>query len=580
MRKLAFLAVALALVVSACSSNPGPSNGPVSQQRDTLLIPSGEPLTLDPHLVTDAGSHGYTVLLYAKLVRLEPAFYDVNGELVAVGLDTTKEDMIARLQKGELTVSAVVVPDLAEAIPSPVVNDNGTVSYTFTIRENAKFSNGRAVTANDMAYSLDRAADPRTRSSTAELYLGDIVGVMDMQRGRIINRVSPQQDKVTIDLTGVEVLDERTIRITTLANSVSPELFMMKLTYEVASVVDKVQTEGPGRWTDRPNSTGPWIMVKRDVAEIVMEPNPNYFGHKPEIKRLVFYISGGSTFLRYQNDEVHFTGVGVDDLDVLKDVRDPSSELSRQYFEMTEMTTSYIGFNTRTPPFDDPLVRQAFAMAVDKESIARDILQNLAIPAKGILPPGMPGYRPDYKGLEYNPAKARELLAQSSYGNNLPRIKITISGSGSAPSVVLQSIVQFWKSNLGVEVEIEQVDYATFLEQLKKGTFQMYSLGWVADYPDPDNYFMKFESWRSSANNEARYSNEEVDALIQEARIEMDPQKRLQLYRQIEDIVVSDAPWITLFHSKDSLLVKPFICGYYPTPMGISILSYVSFCDS
>ncbi|OGZ61000.1 MAG: hypothetical protein A2919_00675, partial [Candidatus Spechtbacteria bacterium RIFCSPLOWO2_01_FULL_43_12] len=460
------------------------------------------------------------------------------------------------------------------------VNDNGTVSYTFTIRENAKFSNGRAVTANDMAYSLDRAADPRTRSSTAELYLGDIVGVMDMQRGRIINRVSPQQDKVTIDLTGVEVLDERTIRITTLANSVSPELFMMKLTYEVASVVDKVQTEGPGRWTDRPNSTGPWIMVKRDVAEIVMEPNPNYFGHKPEIKRLVFYISGGSTFLRYQNGEVHFTGVGVDDLDVLKDVRDPSSELSRQYFEMTEMTTSYIGFNTRTPPFDDPLVRQAFAMAVDKESIARDILQNLAIPAKGILPPGMPGYRPDYKGLEYNPAKARELLAQSSYGNNLPRIKITISGSGSAPSVVLQSIVQFWKSNLGVEVEIEQVDYATFLEQLKKGTFQMYSLGWVADYPDPDNYFMKFESWRSSANNEARYSNEEVDALIQEARIEMDPQKRLQLYRQIEDIVVSDAPWITLFHSKDSLLVKPFICGYYPTPMGISILSYVSFCDS
>ncbi|MEX2144948.1 MAG: peptide ABC transporter substrate-binding protein [Candidatus Spechtbacterales bacterium] len=579
MRKYGVVFLALAFIVTACSSSPEPSSSAGNQRHDVLLIPAGEPLTLDPHLVTDAGSHGYTGMLYAKLVRLEPAFYDKNGNLVAVGIDTTDEAMIKRYQSGELTASAIVVPDLAEEIPTPVVNGDGTVSYTFVIRENAKFANGRVVTARDMAYSLDRAADPRTRSSTAELYLGDIVGVLDMQRGRIINRVSPRQDEVFIDLTGVEVLDERTIRITTLADSVSPELFMMKMTYEVASVVDKVQTEGPARWTDRPNSTGPWVIVKKDVAEIVMEPNPNYFGHKPQIQRIVFYISGGSTYLRYENDELYFTGIGVADLDLLKQVRDRNSELSKQYFEMTEMSTSYIGFNTRTPPFDDPLVRQAFAMSVDKASIARDVLQDLAVPANGVLPPGMPGYRADYKGLEYNPAAARELLAQSKYAGNMPRVKITISGSGSAPSVVLQSIVQFWKSNLGVEVEIEQVDYATFLEELKKGTFQMYSLGWIADYPDPDNFFMKFESWRSSANNETRYSNDEVDDLIREARVEPDPQKRIQLYRQIEDIVVADAPWITLFHPKDSILIKPFVCGYYPTPMGISILRYVSFCD-
>lgn len=580
MKKITVLFLILILALTACTGG-GSNNDNVNNNtdRDFLQVAAGEPNTLDPHLVTDVGSHSYTAKLFANLVRLDPALYDKDGNLVAVGSEIT-QDMIEQFRKGELSASAVVVPDLAEDLPDPVFNEDGTVSYTFTLRENAKFSNGRGVTAWDFAYSLERAADPRNRSTTAELYLGDILGVDDMQKDRIRNRVSSKDDTVLVDLPGVEVVDDRTIRITT-DGGITSDVFLMKMTYPTASVVDKVQAESGARWTNRPNSTGPYVMVKRDVSEIVMEANPNYHGDQPKIKKVVYLLAGGSTFLRYQSGELDITGVGIADLDLLAEVRDPSTAVSTQYFETADMATSYIGLNTKIAPFDDPLVRKAFALAVDREAIATTILQDLVVPAHGILPPGMPGYRDNFKGQHFDPDAAKALLDKSSYAGNLPRIKLTISGSGSSPSVVLQSIVESWRTNLGVDVEIEQIDYATFLEEMKRGSFQMFSLGWVADYPDPGNFVdLKHHSERSVANNETRYANPDVDALLDEARVERDPAKRIKLYQQAEDLIVEDAPWIVLFHSKNSVLVKPYLCGYLPTPMAISVTRYVSFCDS
>jgi oligopeptide transport system substrate-binding protein len=584
-RKLISALLAISLLFAACSGgDPIDPNTTVadipSVARGELRIASGEPATLDPHLVTDIGSHLYTGKLFAGLLQLDPAMYDRDGNIVAVGPDITQE-MIEKFRRGELTVSAVVVPDLAEAMPQVTDNPDGTRTFTFTIRSDAKFSNGRPLTAWNVAYSLERTADPRTRSTTAELYLGDILGVMDMQRGRIINRVSPDQQKVFVDLPGIKVIDDHTIALTVKADSVNPDVFLMKLTYPAAAVVDKLQAESAARWTDRPNSTGPYVIVKKDVAEIVMEANPNYHGHQPEIKRIVFYLAGGSAYLRYQNGELDFAGVGVADLDLLDDVRDTSTEIAKQYFETTSMSTSYIGLNSSIPPFDDPLVRRAFALAIDRESIVQNVLHNLAVAAEGILPPGMPGYRPGLGGQAYDPDKARELLAQSKYADKMPRIKLTISGTGGSPGIVIEAIIESWRTELGVDVELEQIDFPTFLENMKKGSLQMFSLGWIADYPDPSNFIeLKFASWLSVANNETRYANERVDDLILQARTETNPEKRISLYQQAEDIILEDSPWIVLFHPKNSLLVKPYVCGYFPTPMGISILKYVSFCEN
>ena len=270
----------------------------------------------------------------------------------------------------------------------------------------------------------------------------------------------------------------------------------------------------------------------------------------------------------------------MEDREVLKEARDPNSQLSKEYFSTTEMGTSYIGLNLTQKPFDDVKVRQAFAMSVDKKVLAENVFLNLVIPANTILPPGMPGYRNDYPGLPYDPDRARELLRESSYGGpaNLGRIKITISGSGSAPGITIEALVEMWRQNLGVEVEIEQIDYATFLDRIKRGEFQMFSLGWIADYPDPEDFLdLKLHGSRSRANNETAYRNAEVDRLLEKARTEQDFAKRIALYQQAEDIVVQEVPWLLLFHSRNSLVVKPYVKGFFPTPLGIPMLRFMYF---
>ena len=546
---------------------------------DYLRWPGPDPVTLDPHLVTDVGSHSYVGSLFGGLLRLDPAVLDENGNVVAVGYDIT-DDMVEKVRTGVYTVTGVVVPDLVSDMPTKTVNADGTVTYTFTIRDDAKFSNGRTVTAWDFAYSFDRAADPRTRSSTTELYLGDIVGVMEMWReGRIINRISPNPHEVFVDLPGVEVLDDHTLTITIDSDK---SYFLQKLTYPTAAVVDKTQVEAVRNWTDRPNGTGPYRLVRRTISEIVFEANPFYHEQAPQIKRVVFTLTGGSSYLRYQNGEVDAAGIGIADPQVLDTVRDLNSKLSKEYFSTNQMGTSYIGLNLTKKPFDDVKVRQAFSMSIDKKLIAERILLNLATPAATVLPPGMPGYRPGYAGLAFDPDRAKELLNESSYGGpaGLGRVKVTISGTGGSPTIIIEAMVEMWRQNLGIEVEIEQIDYPTFLDRIRKGQFQMFSLGWIADYPDPEDFLdLKLHGDRSRANNETGYNNPEVNALLEKARTETDPTERIKLYHEAEDIIVQEAPWILTFHSKSSLVVKPYVKGYFPTPLGIPMLRFMYFAS-
>src|SRR3989338_2518958 len=193
-RSTVFLVV-LAIATAACGggSSPAPIE-PGPDIRNEIRTVSSEPSTLDPHLVTDMGSHSFTSKLYANLVKLDLVLYDANGNQVAYGLSeiTANQDFIKMIQHEEGHLEVIVVADLAESVPDPVVNSDGTVSYTFRVREDAKFYNGDPITAWDVAYSIERAADPKTRSTTAEPYLGDILGVWEMNIGKsIVNRVSP-----------------------------------------------------------------------------------------------------------------------------------------------------------------------------------------------------------------------------------------------------------------------------------------------------------------------------------------------------------------------------------------------------
>jgi len=233
-------------------------------------------------------------------------------------------------------------------------------------------------------------------------------------------------------------------------------------------------------------------------------------------------------------------------------------------------------FNVEEPPFDDAKVRQAFAHAIDKDKLIEVVLLDAVVEAEGILPPDIPGFNENLQGLEFDEEKAQQLLAESSYGGpqGLPDIEIASSGRGASVGPVSEAILFMWEEKLGVDVSVRQTEFATFLDDLRDGEYQMFELGWVADYPDPEN-FLKIQFYSGSTNNHSQYANAEVDGLLEEADTEADEAARLSLYQQAEQIIVNEAPWIPLFHDKFSVLIKPYVKGYLLPPFVIPRLRYV-----
>ena len=520
--------VALAAVVitnnGGANSQGRPESAGVARQVGELRLPGDDPLTLDPALVTDTSSATYVVELFSGLVALDK---DLK-----------------------------VTPDIAKEW---TVSDDG-MTYTFKLRDDVVFSgSGRRVTAADVKYSIERAADPVTGSPVADTYLGDIVGAADEINGK------------AKEISGIKVVDDSTLQIT--IDRPKP-YFLAKLTYPTAFVVDREQiAQDPKNWTRRPNGTGPFVLQEWKIGErVVLTPNDRYYGDpKPSVSRVVFNLAGGSVLTQYESGEVDIAGVGVNDIER---VRDSSEKLNAEFLTRPELSTSYIAFNVKQPPFDDPKVRQAFALAVDQDRMAHVILKDLVVPAHTILPPGIPGYSKD-QGTTYDPQRARQLLAESKYAGKLPRIVLTQSGTGSNIGPVMEAILESWKQNLGVEVEVEQVETATFFQDVSRGAYQMWSMGWTADYPDPENFLdIQFNS--KSTHNDTGYSNAQVDALLDRARSERDTDTRLKLYQQAERIILQDAPWMPLFHGATSVVVKPYVKGWQPTGSVVPVLKYVT----
>src|SRR6266540_3510101 len=327
-------------------------------------------------------------------------------------------------------------------------------------------------------------------------------------------------------------------------------------------------------WTLSPNGTGPFKLSEFVLGQrMVLESNSDYYlDPKPSLKQVTYVLSGGSSLVMYENDEIDLTGVGINDIER---IRDPNEPLNAELHESEQLDTFYIGFNLEEPPFDDVRVRQALAMSIDKQAIASSVLIDLVTPAKGILPPGMPGYNEDLAGLPYDPDEARRLLEEAGGPDILDGATILASGVGASPGPVLDAIVSLWEQELGATIEIEQEETGIFFRDIKEGNFKVSSQGWVADYQDPQN-FLDLQFHSASPLNDTKYSNADVDQLLEQARSEKDPSARLGLYQQAEEIIVQDAPWIPLSHSKASVLIKPYVQGYVIPPFVIPNLRYVS----
>ena len=487
-----------------------------------------DPPTLDPHLTTDATSARIIVEVFGGLVTIDP------------NLD--------------------IVPDLAESWD---ISEDGRV-YTFHLRPDAVFHDGKPVTAHDVIWSLERVTNPLTESPVVDQYLGDIVGVKEKVAG----------DATTI--SGVRFIDEHSVEITI---DEAKSYFLAKLTYPTGFVLDRDNVEAnPRNWFREPNGTGPFRLTEYRVGETLMlGRNENYHLGAPRLEEVEFILSGGTQLLMYENDEIHIAGVGLADLDRLND---PDNEL---YPELrtapASFSVNYIGLNVNEPPLDDVKVRQALNYAIDKQEIASIVLGDQVEPADGILPPNFPGYDESVSGYEFDPARAKQLLGESKYGDdleNIPPITITTPGSfGANVSLDMEVVLQMWERNLGITAEFQQTEFATFLKDLHKGRFQMFDIGWIADYPDPENFLdLLFHS--ESSNNHTHYSNPKVDELLMKARVETAPQARYALYNQAEQQILDDAPWVPLwFDGETKLLIKPNVQDFHLPPLIIPRMRYV-----
>ena len=492
----------------------------------TLRVFGSIPPTLDPAMVQDSNSAEYIVHLFSGLVTL-------NSDLA-------------------------ITPDLAGDWE---LGPEGRV-YTFTLLSDAGFADGRAITAQDFVYSFERACSPELASPVGLAYLGDIVGATDYWRGRADH------------ITGLKALDEETLRIEIDAPKA---YFLAKLTYPTAFAVDgeQISREGPS-WVSRPNGSGPFVLEEMDSERIVLVPNEHYRRVAVSLEQVEFVLDGGLPITMYENDQLDIVGVSSSEIER---VLDPDNPLHSQHHVSTELSVQYLGLNVNKPPFDDVRVRQAFAHAIDKRKIADLVLKGTAVAASGILPPGMPDRDPEFSGLQYDPELARRLLEASSYGaaGAMPPVVLTLSGTSGNMDSVAEAILSMVEENLSVRMDVEQVDWPHFLRDLNIQRYQLFSTGWIGDYPDSQNFLdLLFHS--KSPQNHVGYSSAKVDRLLEQARVESDAERRSILYREAERIIVDEAPWIPLTHSVSYTLVKPAVRGFeasaslYPWLVSISVV--------
>jgi oligopeptide transport system substrate-binding protein len=483
-----------------------------------------DPHTLDPAVSGDATSHQYVLQLFSGLVRL-----DDNLE---------------------------PAPDIAKDWQ---VSDDGR-TYTFHLRRDVKFHDGRGVKAEDFEYSWQRACDPATGSLTAAAYLGDIVGVSEVLAG---------ENK---EISGFKVVDDYTLEVTIDAPK---SYFLSKLTYPTAFVVDRSNVESGSDWWHHPNGTGPFKLEEwSESAQLVLERNELYYGEVAKVGSVVFHLWGGAPMDMYETGEIDVTGVSVSYIDKVTDKAGPFYD---ELVTAPELSFYYIGFNTTKPPFDDVNIRRAFSQAIDKDKIVSLIFRDMVQRADGILPLGMPGFNEQLSGLAYDVDKAKESIRESRYGSvsNLPPITITTAGYGGLISQELEAIIYQWRENLGVEVKVRQLEPERYIYHLKEEKDEMFDMGWIADYPHPQDFLdILFHS--GTENNYGEYSNPEVDALLETANMELNEKLSFSLYQQAEQKLVDDAACLPLWFGRNYILVKPYVKGYNLNPMGIAMLNKVS----
>ena len=477
---------------------------------------------LDPHVAFDVASSTIINLLFDSL-------YDYDREM--------------RL-----------VPGLAAALPD--IAPDGRL-LTVPIRRGVRFHNGREVTAHDVVWSFERMLAPDLHSPGASYYSA-IVGF------------DAYQKKQAAHMAGLSAPDDYTFRIE-LARA--DQSFVHTLAMRFSAPIPREEVEGRGKGNDlrrRAVGTGPFRLASWDPGvRIVLERNHRYFiAGRPYLNRIVFEegLKRDTAFLRFRNGEVDIVPrMGPADQMLMRNSRwrPFSSTIARP-------DVFALFMNTEMAPFDNVHVRRAVAFALDRERWAR--ARNFMIrPTGQILPPSIPGYDPKLPHAQrFDLVRAREEMKLAGYPQGLPD-PVTLWTSDGATGRAYGELAQADLARIGIELQLKQVSFPLYREETRKPkTAQLAAGGWSMDFPDASNFLnLVSSSARAEQDsiNRSFFSDPALDALLDRALVEPNPERRTAMYREANDMVAHAAPWAIFANTQAPQAWQPYVKGYAPHPV-------------
>ena len=504
-----------ALLVIGCRAGPPPlelpPNAMVLRLADVDEIP-----TLDPASGYDTLSWTYEQAIFDTLVR----YGDANIEL--------EPDLAVRWESS---------PDAR--------------TFSFHLRADARFSNGQPVTSADFRYGIERVLNPATRSKGMEYYRG-IAGSADFIAHR------------TAHVSGIETPDPWTI---VFHLSAPDPIFVHMLAMPFASAIPWQVVE---RWGEDFSSHAVGsgaFMLKEWIGgqRLVLVRNPYYFA-KP-LPRLDAIVESVGV-----NPELQWLRYEAGQIDAVTEI--PPAEfpyvmktprLRALTLHKTTVTTRYLGMNCQMWPFTDVRVRRALSYAIDRHKLIA-LMNGRGMVAHSPLPPDLPGFNPELKGYDYDPAKARALLEEAHLAGGF---SFEIWMRADQTVLMLGQSIQQDLAPLGIHVELKPVAWGPFLEAIRQPhTAQSFVYGWEADFPDPENFLgtlLARSQWGS--NNDSFYYNPGFETVLHEASHEADLKQRYALYGQAEKIVIADAPWVFLYYPVTYVIRQPWVHDYVINPM-------------
>ena len=532
------LLVALVLSLAACggssddkTASAGGSDANAAPVKGGALTVTyqGEPTELDPAIAWEVTSWGIERLTYETFLTYAGKPGEPGTELV---------------------------PCLATEVPSAA---NGGISadgkvYTFKLRQGVKFAPpvDREVTAKDFKYSFERMmVEPL---APATFFYTGVVGAQDFIDGK------------AKEISGFKVVDDYTVEITLQAPDGS---FLMAMTMPFTSVLPKEWVEKVGKQIKRkPLGTGPFVIDSWTPGqEIVGTRNPNYWdAGNVYLDTIKFDLTANpsTALLRLQRGEVDVLGDGIPAADYLRTKQDPT--WGKYVYDASEIATYYVFMNVREKPFTDVKVRQAVNYAIDTARLQK-LLAGQAKALNQIYPEGMPGNQPDQQFYTYDPEKAKSLLAEAGFPDGF---EVTFYGHNVDPFPKLAQAVQNDLAAVGIKASIKLMDKATYWDfiSLPQSHAGIGLTDWYQDFPDPSDFVGPLYTHPIEGGANANfYQNAEVDKLYAASSSELDPVKRIDMFVQMQDLIMADAPSAILYQPVWNGMYGKTVGGYYYHPV-------------